>query len=42
MQRATAAVEEILATHKPAPLPAGAEERISAVIAAAGRELVGR
>ena len=42
VQRAAAAVEEILATHRPAPLPAGAEERISAVIAAAGRELGGR
>jgi hypothetical protein len=40
--RATAAVEEILATHHPAPLPDGAEERIAAVVAAAGRELGGR
>ena len=42
VQRATAAVEEILATHRPKPLPAGAEERIADVIAAAGRELTGR
>ena len=42
VQRATAAVEEILATHRPKPLPAGAEERIAGVIAAAGRELTGR
>ena len=42
MLRATAAVEEILATHRPKPLPAGAEERIAGVIAAAGRELTGR
>ena len=40
--RATAAVEEILATHRPVPLPDGAEERIAAVIAAAGRDLGGR
>jgi len=41
-QRAVAAVEEILATHRPLPLPAGAGQRIAAVIAAAGRELGGR
>lgn len=40
--RATAAVEEILATHAPPPLPAGAGDRVAAVIAAAGRELGGR
>jgi trimethylamine--corrinoid protein Co-methyltransferase len=41
-QRAVAAVEEILATHRPLPLPAGADERIAAAVAAAGRELGGR
>jgi len=41
-QRAVAAVEEILATHRPLPLPARAGQRIAAVIAAAGRELGGR
>ena len=41
-QRAVAAVEEILATHRPLPLPAGAGQRIAAVVAAAGRELGGR
>jgi hypothetical protein len=35
-------VEEILSTHRPAPLPAGADGRIAAAIAAAGRELGGR
>jgi trimethylamine---corrinoid protein Co-methyltransferase len=38
-ERAVAAVEEILATHRPLPLPAGADERIAAAVAAAGREL---
>ena len=42
VRRAVAAVEEILSAHRPAPLPAGADERIAAVIAAAGRELGGR
>jgi trimethylamine--corrinoid protein Co-methyltransferase len=42
VDRAAAAVEEILSTHRPAPLPAGADGRIAAVIAAAGRELGGR
>jgi trimethylamine--corrinoid protein Co-methyltransferase len=42
VERAVAAVEEILATHRPKPLPAGAEERIAAAIAAAGRDLGGR
>ena len=41
-QRAVAAVEEILATHRPLPLPPGADERIAAALAAAGRELGGR
>ncbi len=41
-QRAVAAVEEILATHRPLPLPAGADKRIAAAAAAAGRELGGR
>jgi trimethylamine--corrinoid protein Co-methyltransferase len=40
--RAVAAVEEILAVHRPKPLPAGAEARIGAILAAAGRELGGR
>jgi trimethylamine--corrinoid protein Co-methyltransferase len=42
VRRACAAVEEILATHRPPPLPAGAEARIADVITAAGRELGGR
>ena len=42
LERAVAAVEEILAGHRPKPLPAGAAERIDEVIAAAGRELGGR
>jgi trimethylamine--corrinoid protein Co-methyltransferase len=42
LERAVAAVEEILADHRPKPLPAGAAERIDEVIAAAGRELDGR
>jgi trimethylamine--corrinoid protein Co-methyltransferase len=42
VERAVAAVEEILATHRPKPLPDGADERIAAVIAAAGRALGGR
>jgi hypothetical protein len=40
--RAVAAVEQILATHRVAPLPASAEARIADVVAAAGRELGGR
>jgi trimethylamine---corrinoid protein Co-methyltransferase len=42
VERAVAAVEEILAGHRPKPLPAGAEERIAAIVAAAARELGGR
>jgi trimethylamine--corrinoid protein Co-methyltransferase len=42
LERAVAAVEEILAGHRPKPLPAGAADRIDEVIAAAGRELGGR
>jgi trimethylamine:corrinoid methyltransferase-like protein len=42
LERAVAAVEEILAGHRPKPLPAGAADRIAEVIAAAGRELGGR
>ncbi len=42
VERAKAAVDEILATHRPAPLPAGAEERIAALLAAASVELGGR
>lgn len=42
LERAVAAVEEMLAGPRPKPLPAGAAERIDEVIAAAGRELGGR
>jgi len=42
VERAGAAVEEILEKHHPKPLPAGAHDRIAATIAAAGRELGGR
>jgi trimethylamine--corrinoid protein Co-methyltransferase len=42
VDRAVAAVEDILGTHRPRPLPDGAEARIAAVLAAAGRELGGR
>lgn len=42
VERAVAAVEDILATHRPKPLPAGAHDRITAVVAAAGRDLGGR
>ena len=42
VERALAAVDEILASHRPKPLPAGASERIAATVAAAGRELGGR
>lgn len=42
LERAVAAVKEMLAGHRPKPLPAGAAERIDEVIAAAGRELGGR
>ncbi len=42
VERAMAAVDEILATHRPKPLPDGAGERLAAVLAAAGRELAGR
>jgi trimethylamine--corrinoid protein Co-methyltransferase len=38
-ERATAEVERILAEHTPLPLPAGAQERIDEVIAAAAAEL---
>ena len=37
--RAAAAVDEILATHRPRPLPAGADAVFADVLAAAGREL---
>jgi trimethylamine--corrinoid protein Co-methyltransferase len=40
--RAVEAVERILATHRVAPLPAGADSKIADVLAAAGRELGGR
>jgi trimethylamine--corrinoid protein Co-methyltransferase len=36
-ERATAVVDEILATHEPAPLPAGAEARIEGALADAAR-----
>jgi trimethylamine--corrinoid protein Co-methyltransferase len=42
VQRAAATVDEILATHEPAPLPAGAAERLAAIVEAAGRDLVAR
>jgi trimethylamine--corrinoid protein Co-methyltransferase len=42
LERAVAAVDKILAAHRPKPLPAGAVDRIHDVIAAAGSELVGR
>ena len=42
LERAVAAVDEILAGHRPKPLPAGGSDRIDEVIAAAGRELGGR
>jgi trimethylamine--corrinoid protein Co-methyltransferase len=37
-QRATERVDEILATHRPLPLPDGAAQRIEEIIAAAGSE----
>ncbi len=37
--RAAAAVESILATHRPAPLPSGAEARINEILVAAEAEL---
>lgn len=40
--RAAARVDELLASHRPRPLPAGAEARIDAVVAAAARDLGGR
>jgi trimethylamine:corrinoid methyltransferase-like protein len=40
--RAIEAVERVLATHRAAPLPAGADAKIADVVAAAGRELGGR
>ncbi len=40
--RAAEAVESILATHRPAPLPAGAETRIAEILAAAEAELPAR
>ncbi|HEY5386402.1 MAG TPA: trimethylamine methyltransferase family protein [Thermoleophilia bacterium] len=39
LERAAATVDEILATHRPLPLPPGADEKIEQVIAAARREL---
>jgi trimethylamine--corrinoid protein Co-methyltransferase len=42
LERAVAAVEEILAGHRCKPLPAGADERVDDIIATAGRELGGR
>ena len=42
LARAVAAVEEILAGHRPKPLPAGAAARIDDVIAVAAREIEGR
>jgi trimethylamine:corrinoid methyltransferase-like protein len=42
VERAVATVDEILATHQPAPLPAGAAERVAAIVETAGRELVPR
>jgi trimethylamine---corrinoid protein Co-methyltransferase len=42
VDRAVEAVEEILAGHRAAPLPAGAAERLDEVIAAAGAELTER
>ena len=41
VDRACTAVDEILAGHRPAPLPAGAERRLAEVIAAASLELDG-
>jgi len=42
VDRATEAVDVILAHHVPKPLPGGAGAAIDGVIAAAGRELTGR
>ena len=42
VERACERVEDLLATHRPKPLPAGAEERFAEILAAAGRELAGR
>ncbi|HMK92592.1 MAG TPA: trimethylamine methyltransferase family protein, partial [Thermoleophilia bacterium] len=42
VQRACELVDEILATHRPKPLPAGADERFSEIVAAASGELAGR
>jgi trimethylamine--corrinoid protein Co-methyltransferase len=42
VQRAVAEVEAILVSHRPKPLPDGARDRITAVVAAGGRELGGR
>ncbi len=42
VDRAVAAVEEILATHRPKPLPPGASDRIAGVLAAARRDLDAR
>jgi trimethylamine--corrinoid protein Co-methyltransferase len=39
LERATAEVERILATHEPKPLPPGGEERFAEIIAAAAAEL---
>lgn len=40
--RAAARADELLASHRPQPLPAGAEARIAEVVAAAAAELAGR
>ena len=42
VQRAAATVDEILESHRPKPLPAGAVERFAALVAAARAELVER
>lgn len=38
-ERAAATVDEILAAHRPLPLPPGADKKIEQIIAAAGHEL---
>jgi len=42
VQRACDLVDEILATHQPKPLPAGADERFREIVAAASGQLAGR